>query len=76
MWYDFDPKKLVTIHAIIRNSKKLCELYLCMSGFDVLPQKYDFVQSSLEATASRDMLCLSLEDTEIEEEALLKALSA
>jgi hypothetical protein len=48
---------------------------LCMSGFDVLPQQRDFVQTALQATASRNMRCLRPEDTEIEEEDLLKALS-
>jgi hypothetical protein len=75
IWYDFSPEKLAPIHAVLRTSKKLDELHLCMSGFDVLPQQRDFVQTALQATASRNMRCLRPEDTEIEEEDLLKALS-
>jgi hypothetical protein len=73
--YDFDAAKLAPIYDILRTSKKLEELYLCVSGFDVVTQPCDLVQTALEATASRKMRCFALVDTEIEEGILLKALS-
>jgi hypothetical protein len=73
--YDFSPERLAPIHAILRTSKKLSRLYLDMAGFDVESQQRDFVQTALQATASRSIQRLSLEETEIKEEDLLKALS-
>ena len=73
--YDFNAERLAPIYAILRTSKKLSRLYLDMAGFDVESQQRDFVQTALQATASRSIQCLSLEDTEIEEETRLKALS-
>jgi hypothetical protein len=73
--YNFSPERLAPIHAILRTSKKLSRLYLDMGGFDIESQQRDFVQTALQATASRAMQCLSLEETEIKEEDLLKALS-
>jgi hypothetical protein len=73
--YDFGPDKLEPIHTILRSSKRLISLKLCMTGFDLLHQTCSFVQTALEATAARDIHFLSLEDTDLEEKDLLKALS-